>query len=73
MTAKLERLPAHLMEQPHLFSMDDLSRVKKGQLVAQTRALLLTAIDHVRSCEVGPRRYEETRVACTSFFNLHDA
>ncbi|XP_040058427.2 protein associated with UVRAG as autophagy enhancer [Gasterosteus aculeatus] len=51
-TAKLERLPAHLMEQPHLFSMDDLSRVKKGQLVAQTRALLLTAIDHVRSCEL---------------------
>ncbi|KAM8856601.1 protein associated with UVRAG as autophagy enhancer isoform 2-T5 [Spinachia spinachia] len=56
-TAELERLPAHLMEQPLLFSMEDLSRVKKGQLVARTRALLLTAIDHVQSCEVSPKHF----------------
>ncbi|KAL6100538.1 rubcnl [Pungitius sinensis] len=50
--AELEQLPAHLVEQPHLFSMEDLSRVKKGQLVTRTRALLLTAIDHVQRCEL---------------------
>ncbi|XP_037344602.2 protein associated with UVRAG as autophagy enhancer isoform X2 [Pungitius pungitius] len=50
--AELEQLPVHLVEQPHLFSMEDLSRVKKGQLVARTRALLLTAIDHVQRCEL---------------------
>ncbi|KAK9537349.1 hypothetical protein VZT92_004976 [Zoarces viviparus] len=50
--AEFEQLPAHLMEQPHLFSMDDLLRVKKGQLVAQARAVLHSAIDHVENCEL---------------------
>lgn len=47
-----EQLPAHLMEQPHLFSMDDLLRVKKGQLVVQARAVLHAAINHVENCKV---------------------
>ncbi|XP_028991756.1 protein associated with UVRAG as autophagy enhancer [Betta splendens] len=47
-----EQLPAHLMERPHLFSMDDLLRVKRGQLVAQARAVLHAAISHVESCKL---------------------
>lgn len=50
---EFEQLPAHLTEQPHLFSMDDLLRVKKGQLVTQAKALLNSAIDHVENCKVG--------------------
>ncbi|XP_031142709.1 protein associated with UVRAG as autophagy enhancer isoform X2 [Sander lucioperca] len=50
--AEFEQLPAHLMEQPHLFSMEDLLRVKKGQLMAQARALLHSAINHVENCEL---------------------
>lgn len=47
------QLPTHLFyQQPPLFSMDDLLRVKKGQLVAQARAVLHAAISHVESCEV---------------------
>ncbi|KAI3356405.1 hypothetical protein L3Q82_017206 [Scortum barcoo] len=49
---EFDQLPAHLMEQPHLFSMDDLLRVKKGQLVTQARAVLHSAIDHVENCEL---------------------
>ena len=57
-TAKFEQLPAHLTEQPHLFSMEDLLRVKKGQLMAQARPLLHSAIDHVKNCEVSTEIYK---------------
>ncbi|XP_069011243.1 protein associated with UVRAG as autophagy enhancer isoform X1 [Embiotoca jacksoni] len=50
--AEFEQLPAHLMEQPHLFSMDDFLKVKKGQLVTQARALVHSAIGHVENCEL---------------------
>ncbi|XP_059198143.1 protein associated with UVRAG as autophagy enhancer [Centropristis striata] len=50
--SEFEQLPAHLTEQPHLFSMDDLLRVKKSQLVAQARVVLLSAINHVEHCEL---------------------
>ncbi|XP_070771046.1 protein associated with UVRAG as autophagy enhancer [Enoplosus armatus] len=50
--AEFEQLPAHLTEQPHLFSMDDLLRAKKGQLAAPARAVLRSAIDHVENCEL---------------------
>uniref|UniRef100_A0A8C2WNE5 Rubicon like autophagy enhancer n=1 Tax=Cyclopterus lumpus TaxID=8103 RepID=A0A8C2WNE5_CYCLU len=50
--AEFDQLPAHLMEQPHLFSMEDLWRVKKGPLVVQARAVLHSAIDHVENCEL---------------------
>ncbi|XP_037644952.1 protein associated with UVRAG as autophagy enhancer [Sebastes umbrosus] len=50
--AEFEQLPAHLMKQPHLFSMDDLLRMKKGQLVSQARAVLHSAINHVENCEL---------------------
>uniref|UniRef100_UPI0037E988C3 protein associated with UVRAG as autophagy enhancer-like isoform X2 n=1 Tax=Semicossyphus pulcher TaxID=241346 RepID=UPI0037E988C3 len=49
---EFEQLPAHLTEQPHLFSMDDLLRVKKGQLVVQARAVLQSAIQHVENCQL---------------------
>lgn len=51
--SEFEQLPAHLIsEQPHVFSMDDLLRVKKGQLVAQAKALQHSAISHIENCEV---------------------
>ncbi|KAM4557837.1 protein associated with UVRAG as autophagy enhancer [Odontesthes bonariensis] len=50
--AEFEQLPVHLMDQPLVFSMDDLLRVKKGQLVPSVRAVLHSAIDHVESCEL---------------------
>ncbi|KAM7406759.1 hypothetical protein PAMA_002802 [Pampus argenteus] len=46
---EFEQLPCHLTEQQHLFSMADLFSVKKGQLVAQARAVLHSAIDHVEN------------------------
>ncbi|XP_071328760.1 protein associated with UVRAG as autophagy enhancer [Trachinotus anak] len=50
---EFEQLPAHLLfQQPPLFSMDDLLRVKKGQLLAQARAVLHSAISHVENCEL---------------------
>ncbi|XP_013882943.1 uncharacterized protein KIAA0226-like [Austrofundulus limnaeus] len=49
---EIEQLPAHLMEQPLLFSMDDLLRAKKGQLVAPARVLLHSAIQHVENCQL---------------------
>ncbi|XP_027147099.1 protein RUBCNL-like isoform X3 [Larimichthys crocea] len=50
--AEFDQLPAHLTEQLHLFSMDDLSRVKKGQLTVQVKAVLNSAIHHVENCEL---------------------
>lgn len=50
--AELEQLPAHLRERPHLFSMDDLLRLKKGELAARARAALHAAIGHVEACQV---------------------
>ncbi|KAM7379996.1 hypothetical protein PAMP_003326 [Pampus punctatissimus] len=49
---EFEQLPCHLTEQQHLFSMDDLFRVKKGQILVQARAVLHSAIDHVENCEL---------------------
>uniref|UniRef100_A0A672J9U6 Rubicon like autophagy enhancer n=2 Tax=Salarias fasciatus TaxID=181472 RepID=A0A672J9U6_SALFA len=49
---EFQQLPAHLMEQPRLFSMDDLLKVKKGQLVLQARTVLHAALDHIESCQL---------------------
>ncbi|KAM3862217.1 protein associated with UVRAG as autophagy enhancer [Diretmus argenteus] len=49
---EFEQLPGHLTQQPNLFSMDDLLRVKRGQLVPLARAVLLSATDHVDNCEL---------------------
>ncbi|KAJ8352574.1 hypothetical protein SKAU_G00240500 [Synaphobranchus kaupii] len=50
--AELEQLPGHLTQEPVLLSMDDLQRIKRGQLVSQARVLLRTAVAHVDSCQV---------------------
>ena len=75
--AEFEQLPAHLTEQPHLFSMEDLLRVKKGQFMAQARALLHSAVDHVENCEVSTEIYLIHPVyfyysILLLFLNLHD-
>ncbi|XP_041662456.1 protein associated with UVRAG as autophagy enhancer isoform X2 [Cheilinus undulatus] len=49
---EFDQLPAHLSEQPHLFSMDDLLRAKKGQLVFQARGVLNAAVSHVENCQL---------------------
>ncbi|XP_023863456.1 protein associated with UVRAG as autophagy enhancer [Salvelinus sp. IW2-2015] len=49
---EFEQLPDHLTQEPHLFSMDDLLRVKRGQLVPLARAVLRVAIAHVENCQV---------------------
>ncbi|XP_010878342.2 protein associated with UVRAG as autophagy enhancer isoform X2 [Esox lucius] len=49
---EFEQLPDHLTQEPHQFSMDDLLRVKRGQLVPLARAVLQVSITHVESCQV---------------------
>ncbi|KAM9346917.1 protein associated with UVRAG as autophagy enhancer [Symphorus nematophorus] len=50
--SEFEQLPAHLTQLPHVFSMDDLLRAKKGQLVVQSKALLHSALSHVENCQL---------------------
>ncbi|XP_053296469.1 protein associated with UVRAG as autophagy enhancer [Pleuronectes platessa] len=49
---EMEQLPSHLLQQPPLLSMDDLLRLRKGQLGAQVKAVLHAAISHVEDCEL---------------------
>lgn len=49
---EFEKLPAHLMQDLHLFSMDDLLKVKKGQLCAVAKALLQSSVAHIDFCEL---------------------
>ncbi|XP_056321856.1 protein associated with UVRAG as autophagy enhancer [Danio aesculapii] len=49
---EFEQLPAHLMQDLHLFSMDDLLRVKKGQLCPVAKALLQFSVAHIDFCEL---------------------
>lgn len=58
MLADLEQLPVHLVKHPLLFSMDDLLRAKKGQLVAPAQLLLQSAIEHVANCEVSLKGWQ---------------
>ncbi|XP_033934605.1 protein associated with UVRAG as autophagy enhancer [Pseudochaenichthys georgianus] len=47
-----DQLPAHLMQRCPIFSLDDLQRLKKGQLGSLAKTLLHTALKHVESCEL---------------------
>ncbi|XP_049341105.1 protein associated with UVRAG as autophagy enhancer isoform X2 [Astyanax mexicanus] len=47
-----QQLPSHLTEELHLFSMDDLFRVKRGQIFPTAKAMLRTAAAHVEVCEL---------------------
>ncbi|XP_035029640.1 protein associated with UVRAG as autophagy enhancer [Hippoglossus stenolepis] len=50
---EIDQLPSHLvLQQPPLLSMDDLLRLRKGQLVAQVKAVVHAAISHVEDCEL---------------------
>lgn len=49
---EFEQLPAHLMQELHLFSMDELIRVKNGQLCTIAKALLQSAVAHTDFCEL---------------------
>ncbi|XP_077071376.1 protein associated with UVRAG as autophagy enhancer [Siphateles boraxobius] len=49
---EFEQLPAHLMQELHLFSMDELIRVKKGQLCTIAKAVLQSAVAHTDLCEL---------------------
>ncbi|XP_037832250.1 protein associated with UVRAG as autophagy enhancer isoform X2 [Kryptolebias marmoratus] len=69
--AELEQLPAHLMEQPLLFSMEDLLKAKKGQLVAPARALLHSAMEHVKNCECARPAFTNTVSWKKSVRNAH--
>ncbi|XP_012866543.1 PREDICTED: uncharacterized protein KIAA0226-like homolog isoform X1 [Dipodomys ordii] len=47
-----EQLPAHLTDELHLFSMDDLLRTKKGLLAPLLKDLLKASLTHVAGCEL---------------------
>ncbi|XP_072466681.1 protein associated with UVRAG as autophagy enhancer [Notamacropus eugenii] len=47
-----EQVPEHLTNELHLFSLDDLVQIKKGQLAAVLRVLLKASLVHVDSCEL---------------------
>uniref|UniRef100_A0AAY4D4V9 Rubicon Homology domain-containing protein n=1 Tax=Denticeps clupeoides TaxID=299321 RepID=A0AAY4D4V9_9TELE len=49
---EFEQLPSHLTQELDLFSMDDLVRVKRGQLTATARTLFYSGTMHVENCEV---------------------
>lgn len=49
---EFEQLPGHLTQRPHLFSLDDLQKVKKGLLVVQTKTVLQSALQHVQHCQM---------------------
>ncbi|XP_056650850.1 protein associated with UVRAG as autophagy enhancer isoform X2 [Monodelphis domestica] len=47
-----EQVPGHLTNELHLFSLDDLVRIKKGHLAPVLRGLLNASLVHVDSCEL---------------------
>nr|XP_055072468.1 protein associated with UVRAG as autophagy enhancer isoform X1 [Misgurnus anguillicaudatus] len=50
--AEFEQLPAHLMQELHLFSMDDFIKLKKGQLYITAKAIFQSATAHIDTCEL---------------------
>ncbi|XP_060050814.1 protein associated with UVRAG as autophagy enhancer isoform X2 [Erinaceus europaeus] len=49
---EFEQVPRHLTDELHLFSLDDLVRVKKGLLAPLLKDTLKTSLTHVSSCEL---------------------
>nr|XP_033806017.1 protein associated with UVRAG as autophagy enhancer isoform X2 [Geotrypetes seraphini] len=49
---EFEAVPAHLTTELHLFSLDDLLKVKRGVLLPSLRDLLKSSTAHVESCEL---------------------
>lgn len=49
---EFEQVPRHLTDDLHLFSLEDMVRVKKRLLVPLLKDILKASLAHVASCEV---------------------
>ncbi|XP_008070180.1 protein RUBCNL-like [Carlito syrichta] len=49
---EFEQEPRHLTDELHLFSLEDLVRIKKGLLVPSLKDILKASLTHVASCEL---------------------
>ncbi|NXU84230.1 RUBCL protein, partial [Xiphorhynchus elegans] len=49
---EFEQVPSHLTEELHLFSLDDLVKIKRGQLLPLLKDILKSSISHVDGCEL---------------------
>nr|XP_009941143.1 PREDICTED: uncharacterized protein KIAA0226-like homolog [Opisthocomus hoazin] len=49
---EFEQVPSHLTEELHLFSLDDLVKIKRGQLLPLLKDLLKSSTSHVDGCEL---------------------
>ncbi|XP_007944562.1 protein associated with UVRAG as autophagy enhancer [Orycteropus afer afer] len=49
---EFERVPRHLTDELHLFSLDDLIRIKRGLLAPLLKELLKASLLHVAGCEL---------------------
>ncbi|XP_035756230.1 protein associated with UVRAG as autophagy enhancer isoform X2 [Egretta garzetta] len=47
-----EQVPSHLTEELHLFSLDDLVKIKRGQLLPLLKDILKSSTSHVDGCEL---------------------
>ncbi|KAI1241862.1 hypothetical protein IHE44_0005364 [Lamprotornis superbus] len=48
---EFEQVPSHLTEELHLFSLDDLVKIKRGQLLPLLKDILKSSTSHVDGCE----------------------
>ncbi|XP_050622347.1 protein associated with UVRAG as autophagy enhancer [Macaca thibetana thibetana] len=49
---EFEQVPGHLTDELHLFSLEDLVRIKKGLLAPLLKAILKASLAHVAGCEL---------------------
>uniref|UniRef100_A0A2K5Z150 Rubicon like autophagy enhancer n=1 Tax=Mandrillus leucophaeus TaxID=9568 RepID=A0A2K5Z150_MANLE len=49
---EFEQVPAHLTDELHLFSLEDLVRIKKGLLAPLLKDILKASLAHVAGCEL---------------------
>ncbi|NXT65521.1 RUBCL protein, partial [Chaetops frenatus] len=49
---EFEQVPSHLTEELHLFSLDDLVKIKRGQLLPLLKDILKSSTSHVDGCEL---------------------
>ncbi|XP_025898657.1 protein RUBCNL-like isoform X2 [Nothoprocta perdicaria] len=49
---EFEKVPSHLTEELQLFSLDDLVKIKRGQLLPLLRDILKSSTSHVDGCEL---------------------
>ncbi|KAL4838332.1 hypothetical protein H8958_009306 [Nasalis larvatus] len=49
---EFEQVPGHLTDELHLFSLEDLARIKKGLLAPLLKVILKASLAHVTGCEL---------------------